>query len=52
VPLIEASGFAITISSIPNREARKYFTKLERDRSNLRQHTAGSAIAEGNVRFL
>ena len=39
--LIEPSGFFITISSIPDREARKYFTELEGDRSDLRQNTAG-----------
>ena len=31
----------ITISSIPERKARKYFTELEGDRSNLRRNIAG-----------
>jgi hypothetical protein len=38
---MEASGLVITISSILERNARKYFTELEGDRSNLRRNIAG-----------
>jgi len=40
VALIGACGFVVTISSISDRESRKYFTELEGDRSDLRQDVA------------
>jgi hypothetical protein len=42
VALIEASSLDITISSIPERHARKYFTELEGDRFNPRQNMGGN----------
>jgi hypothetical protein len=45
-------GRVITISSIPERNARKYFTELERDRSNQRPNTPRFGHDERNARIL
>jgi hypothetical protein len=48
VALIEASGFVITINSIPDRNARKYFTELDMATSRLSHVSAACPIEDSS----